>query len=383
MENFGDYYLKFAHEYVENLQDTFTITKPDGSFWILYNNPDYIDGNWECVICVTPGSNYRIPPDMLQLLKMKEIRKSHAAPIEFNMVTSEVLWNEIFINNYCGIPWNGIIVCSECNKSDVKNNCGKWVRKNFIVCTKCYNKHGIKKRKEYKFMDVTEFNVLDWVNFSLCYNEYYVNEPRAISNTISSFWINCNTDSKNYGKILFSYDSIVNYGANLYMIESVGEFVNYISQWMLISADDNTAESWEECINKPCTETYCIQLLLKYNIVQPGTLITNKIILENADVRVDAFNDICNEIIQGVANFRDLRTFGLTMTSYIPNMSMLVNMSDEELKQWLNNQKHIFSDVQLLDKKYIDLIYYSMFTSYISKNYTASLFPVWLHTQLN
>jgi hypothetical protein len=229
MENFNTDYAEKVNAYIKS-RTTLNITKPDGSEWKLYV---YGEGD---VMCVTQAPEYRIPPEIRELISIGRIPKLHAYTITFELSTF-LNWDNMIIDTFCGVSWRGHLRYTE-------------------------------------RVDVTAFNVLDWVIFS------EIDSKSALY----ALYVNCNVQSPHYGQVMLCIDDDDNFGAQFHIIGNTHDFIAYITEWMSITGTAGIQMS--DCLDV-CIGMHAIyDKARKYGIVTKGETLTIRTVLSNADTRI-------------------------------------------------------------------------------------------------
>jgi len=257
---YGDAVLIYMGR-LENTDVVKVVKDPDGRVWTVFFE-HY--GTEEYCFLIRRAREYRIPPSILELLELLEsgtIRKLHANTIFIKLDAYIPDWDDTMrISSFCGIPWTG----NPCSKCDSKNIfCGKWIDHNrTTLCMSCYN-----GEKGFQYINMTDFNVADWVIFSndLVDSGYYC------------LLINCNPDSTYYGQVM-----LIDNNDRAVIIGNVDTLHTYILKWFDVHSEHT---QMRDVLDMECGSTYHLGVVERYNIFPPDTRITFRMLLENAHVQ--------------------------------------------------------------------------------------------------
>lgn len=164
-------------------------------------------------ICATPIQNFRIPPQIIELVKLSSIGRLHTIPIKLKI---KMKWRY-------GLHISA--TCKKCNNLAMQGTfcitCIEEVPDNIIRRTSC------------------EVNVMEWIQFA---------SETSRMNSRFLYYVNCNLDSPDYGKIL---------GENKYfkIVDNVYTFINNICAWVSILSRYSTKlaiRNSEKHLNEIC-----------------------------------------------------------------------------------------------------------------------------------
>lgn len=247
--------------------------KPLGSVTI------YRDENEGTTICLSKGDRYQIPSEIKALLldccgmnnsndillplpkhilekihKFKNnlpinngiIQKPHAYGLKLSFAIQaynsepQLDWHELRIRQINGLELEDlndeyILECGECQKDLNIDYQGRWiitksepyfhVLKN--ICPKCYQeeKFGDHAKDQFQFFHIGEFNFFDWIPF--------MTEP-DLDDVVSgsTFYVNCNPQSKDWGKIMVTVCD--NHGRQAFHVhyQNLNELLKDIKNWI-------------------------------------------------------------------------------------------------------------------------------------------------------
>jgi hypothetical protein len=194
LTNFNTIYGALVADYISNPE---RVINRDGKEWAIK------DG-----MCISRAATYRIPPVIAELIGVGNIIKLHALnlciDIEHDVGFDTGIFNFLYmkIHSKCG--------CGSDSYSDAGY---VWVNDLESKCSSCYNNTNDMHKKLYNLIDITEYNIADWVPFMY-------EKPSAV------YYVNCNTQSSNYGNVLLKGRM------HSKILGDVNLFVNHIHSWI-------------------------------------------------------------------------------------------------------------------------------------------------------
>lgn len=360
MEDFNVKYGAKVDAYIKS-RTTLTITKRDGSEWNLYvyDNDD--------AVCITRAPEYRVPPEIQELLTIKSVAKLHAYPITLGINTF-LSWDNMCIDMFCGVSWRGNLTCTICGVRTTDNYFGKWYCADLgTLCCTCYDSDPEYKKRGFQYIDITAFNVTDWVLFCEIDKEF----------SQYSFYTNCNPRSPHYGQVMLCDDDEDNFGAQFHIIGDAHTLVTYITDWMRVTG--TTTMMMHECLNVPIKMHSVYDKARKYGIVKKGETLTVRDVLSNTNTLING-PALVPELITQYRKRRNRGEWGWKVTEGRFSWGDLTDVEIKKLaEEYANNVhgKRVFkdSDIHTVHTHIRNLTVYS--------KVAASTFTAWLHAQLN
>lgn len=359
MKDFNVEYGAKVDMYIKSCT-TLTITKPDGSEWKLYADAT------EDAICITQAPEYRIPPEIQELLTIKRVTKLHAYPITLRIDTF-LNWDNMCIGTFCGVSWRGNLTCTICGVHTKYNYFGKWYCANLgTVCCTCYDSDPEYKKRGFQYMDITAFNVTDWVRFCEIDKEF----------SQYSFYTNCNLQSPYYGQVMLCDDDESDFGAQFHIIGDAHTFITYITDWMRVTG--TATMMMRECLNVPIKMHSVYDKAWKYGIVKKGETLTVRDVLSNTNTLING-----PALVPGlITRYRKRKSRGEWGWNVIEGRFSWGDLTDEEIVKMAKKYaisihgKHVFkdSDIQTVRTHIQNITVYT--------EEAASTFPAWLRDQL-
>jgi hypothetical protein len=354
MEDFNTKYTELVSTFIKRYTNL-TITKPDGSVWNLY-----VYDNDEA-FCITQAPEYCIPPEIQELINTKCVVKSHAHLIEFTIDTF-LCWNNIGIDTCCGISWRGNLTCNVCGVRATDNYFGKWNYADMgTLCGTCYDLNPQYKNRGFQYIDITAFNVLDWVIFI---------KNDIISESVTyTFYVNCNTQSHYYGQIMLGIDDEDNFGAQFHIIGDVHEFIMYITDWL--NTTGTLVMQIHDCLNEPIHICSVYDVSYNYGIVKKGETLTIQDVLSNINATINGSTLIPKLVME----YRKLRDRG--------ERGYDGDLSDEDIDKLAEKYTAKVHGKPIFDQYNIEVVYGYINSLTMYNEPKASRFPIWLCEKLN
>ncbi len=299
MENFNEIYQAKIDKYLEYLSSKNKLYTVDG---LTYCKGD------ESPIMLTRAQEYKIPDG----LNVEFLAKPHAYSIKLG-INIDLNWHDLRIKNINGIDID-CYVCDICNTEFTDNKVWHVPDTNCIVCDGCYKHADQGAYANEKFVDIYSIvNFLDYVQFAA--------EPDLDSCNCggSVFYVNCNVMSDKYASIMVTvfdshgrqrfdvlYKNVVEmladyniwYKSTPNVYKLYADIQSYYVSDFILSFEAGDVEhdlllenETDEDVNKRITKVlnkkykYYDDQAIKAGIIQPGEILTNRIVLENKDAK--------------------------------------------------------------------------------------------------
>jgi hypothetical protein len=224
-ETFGDEYMKAVMEFMERVKNNIRTITEEGREWIIHTIGE------DPVCCITPARCYRLPPEIIELLKMDSVHKLYAYKLKFKL-NMNVSRDIMYVYRYDGTPWFNASICT----CDDPITYDRWAGDGeYSICEKCYN--NLDNPELYKKTNIWELNMLDWACFMYELSEYDVHPSDSHR---YNYYVNCNVDSPDYGKILY-----MNIGSEQWAntIGYAADLISHIGDWFIYESQDEVHDS--------------------------------------------------------------------------------------------------------------------------------------------
>lgn len=287
------------------------------------------------------ANEYRIPPAFQELMQIKEITKLHASSIIIELSKYPVDWYDgIIIRSFNGTPWSDA-VCYKCATYNIF--CGKWINNSkTTLCMGCYASC---PESGYRYTNMQDFNVMDWVEF--------YSEGESNINLFTIMLVNCNTKSKDYGKIMVGVCN--NLGGNdFYVVGDTEAFMGYVCKWMDVQGVQRGDAN--DFLDSPCTDITAMSSAVRHNVFPGQMNITNRMILSNTHLLICDHPDDISDLLQIV---------------------------DDETKILMQNYHRATMKEPIFPAYVARYIYTNMDRYQMYTDLEATFFPVWLFRQVS
>lgn len=221
VEDFNEIYGAAVNECIDR-NKTFSF-KRDGKKWYLSDN-----------LCMR-RSIYKIPNDLIELLKVGNISKPYAYTIYLKLRTKPKIMEYMFNSDNLTF----LNACADCGCESYKNG---YVWTNYIgtICGDCIHYTNDK----YILADVTKYNSTDYLLFGK-------------DNSSGRYYINCNIDSEMYGSVLCMVSKWNIHSSGTIIMPSLDCFIKAIHKWITyVPNNDRFLDRWNILLDSEVDKDY-------------------------------------------------------------------------------------------------------------------------------
>jgi len=262
----------------------------------------YCANRYNSVLCTTPSSNYEIPSEIRELLKLPGFCKLYAEPITLELKHDTAI--DHYVEEFCGIPWDRI-TCDACdhNMAPLED---KWVIPYVsTLCGMCYT--ALPNKDKYVLSHPSDFRISDWIQFMECDG--------------GAFFVNCNPHHADYRKIIHRFVdvSVGKLTSTFDMVGKADELLALIQEWFAltpvsihISSEKDLelyhyglySQKMDALLDSHVGNSDTIRTARRYGVVPPDGVPTFRMVLENRPKGVS--DNIWHDEINRINYMRDL-----------------------------------------------------------------------------